>query len=203
MFRNIAALFPALLCAASPSLAATVTVLVRSPDGHPLENAVVSIESPAARPGTPPTFDYPLKVTQQDIAFHPYVLLVPKGARVSFPNLDKVRHQVYSFSKTKKFELKLYGREEDRSVLFDTPGTVALGCNIHDRMSAFIRVVDTPFAEKTDASGRVTIRGVPPGRATIRVWHPAAVAKNGEFVAPLPVGDADQAQTVTMRVGAG
>ena len=190
----------ALACSA-PVAATTVTVSVRTPDGRPIPNAVVSIESAATRPGTPPVFHYPLRVTQKDIQFQPYVLLVPKGATVSFPNLDRVRHHVYSFSKAKRFELKLYGQQEDRSVTFDQAGTVALGCNIHDQMSAFVKVVDTPFAERTDASGRVVIRNVPNGNAVLRVWHPQAVAKANEIAVPLPVGG-DIARTIELRIGA-
>ena len=184
--------------------ATTVGVSVQSTDGTPLANAVVTIESSATRPGTPPAFSYPLQVAQKDIAFDPYVLVVPKGATVTFPNRDKVRHQVYSFSKAKKFELKLYGREEDRSILFDVAGTVALGCNIHDRMSAFVKVVDTPWAAKTDANGRVSIAGVPGGDAVIRVWHPRARAKGNEFAGTVTIpARGDFGQVVKLAVTAG
>lgn len=192
----------ALILALWPSLsvAATVSITVRTPDGKPVENAVVSIETGSAGPGTAPAFAYPLRVSQKDIRFQPYVLLVPVGARVSFPNLDKVRHHVYSFSRPKRFELKLYGREESPAVLFDTPGVVALGCNIHDSMSAFVKVVDTPYAEKTGASGQVALRHLPLGRATVRVWHPLAQARGNEFSAPLEIGGGDVAQVVTLRI---
>jgi plastocyanin len=189
------------LTGCAPLSAATVSVIVRTPDGKPIENAVVSIESQATRPGTAPTYAYPLRVTQQDIALKPYVLLVPAGARVAFPNLDKVRHHVYSFSRTKKFELKLYGRDETNFVQFDTPGTVPLGCNIHDAMSGFVKVLATPFADKTGPSGQVTIKGVPSGGATVRVWHPKAQARGNEFSAPLAVGAGDMTQAVTLRIG--
>lgn len=191
----------ALTLPAAPAAAANVTVTVRSPDGRPVENAVVSIESTATRPGTPPAFHYPPRVSQKDIQFHPFVLLVPKGATVSFPNFDRVRHHVYSFSSAKRFELKLYGQEEDRSVTFDQPGAVALGCNIHDQMTAFIMVVETPWAERTDAAGRVTIRGVPNGPATLRVWHPQAVAKGNELAMQLPLSG-DVARAVELKIGA-
>lgn len=187
---------------ATAACAATVSITVRTPEGRPVENAVVMIETPSARPGTPPAFSYPARVTQQNIKFSPYVLLVPVGATVAFPNQDKVRHHVYSFSRVKKFELKLYGRDESHSVTFDKPGTVPLGCNIHDAMSAFVKVVDTAFAEKTGASGQVALRNVPSGKATVRVWHPQAIAKANEFVAPLTIGQADMAQVVTLRLGA-
>jgi plastocyanin len=197
--RGLIAIF---LCLAGvPAHAATVTVTVRTPDGRPVENAVVSVETSATRPGTAPVFSYPLRVMQQDIAFKPYVLLVPVGARVAFPNLDRVRHHVYSFSRAKKFELKLYGRDETHFVTFDQPGAVALGCNIHDAMSGFVKVVATPFAEKTGASGHVSIRGVPAGAATVRVWHPQAQARGNEFSAPLAIGAGDTAQQVTLRIG--
>lgn len=183
----------------APASAATISITVRDADGQPLRDAVVSIESAATRPGTPPAFSYPLRVEQKNIQFSPYVLLVPKGAQVSFPNRDRVRHQVYSFSKAKRFELKLYGQEDDRSILFDFPGTVALGCNIHDRMTGFIKVVDTPWAGQTDATGRTAIAGVPAGAATIRVWHPKAVVKGNEFAAALPIAGADVSRVITLR----
>src|SRR6185437_2462729 len=69
-------------------------------------------------------------------------------------------------------ELKLYSHDETRTVKFDKAGVVAVGCNIHDNMTAFIRVVDTPYAGKSDARGAVVIHDVPEGAATIEVWHP-------------------------------
>lgn len=189
-----------LLLGSAPVCGATISVTVRTPDGKPVENAVVTIETSSGRPGTTPVFASPLRVSQQDISFKPYVLLVPVGARVAFPNLDRVRHHVYSFARTKKFELKLYGRDETHVVTFDKPGTVPLGCNIHDRMSGFVKVVATPYAEKTGASGQVAIDGVPAGAATVRVWHPDAQARGNEFSAPLAVGGADMAQLVTLRL---
>ncbi len=171
----------------APAAASTVDVIVRDSGGSVVPNAVVMLESGA--PGSARTirFPWPYVVAQQNIQFAPYVLIVPVGAEVSFPNRDKVRHHVYSFSKPKRFELKLYGREEARTVTFDKPGAVALGCNIHDAMTGFIMVVDTPFAARTDATGRVSLSGVPGGNANLRVWHPLARAPGGE-----------QAQTISV-----
>jgi hypothetical protein len=152
--------------------AATVTISARGADGKPLVNAVVMIDSPR-KPAGPIKFPWPSVMAQRNIAFEPHVLIVPVNTSVSFPNFDKVRHHVYSFSKAKKFDLKLYGKDETRSVLFDQPGVVALGCNIHDVMSGFIMVVDTPYAMVTDGNGRVMIDGVPAGGVTVRLWHPS------------------------------
>lgn len=189
-----------LLTSAVSAQAAGVNLVIRDHEGAPLADAVVTIESAATARGTRPAFTFAPQVSQQDIQFRPFVLLVPKGATVAFPNKDKVRHHVYSFSKAKKFELKLYGKDETRSVAFDVPGVVALGCNIHDAMTAYVKVVDTPWAGKSGADGRVSIAGVPAGPATIRVWHPNARAKNNEFVAPLPIpASGDVSRAIALR----
>src|SRR4029078_12602374 len=99
------------------------------------------------------------------------VLVVPVGSTVEFTNLDPFRHHVYSFSPAKKFELKLFGQGEHGSVTFDKPGTVALGCNIHDTMQAFIQVVSTAYAAKTGKDGRAVLRGAPDGRARLARAH--------------------------------
>jgi hypothetical protein len=114
----------------------------------------------------------PHEIAQQAIQFVPFILVVPVGAEVSFPNRDNVRHHVYSFSQTKKFELKLYGHDESRRVRFNKPGVVALGCNIHDAMLAYVVVVDTPFAGKTGTDGNLGLRNLPTGKAVMTVWHP-------------------------------
>ncbi|MBP6014182.1 MAG: methylamine utilization protein [Alphaproteobacteria bacterium] len=148
---------------------------VRTSSGEPVANAIVTM-TPATQPTGATKFPWPLQVGQRDLAFDPFVLIVPTGAKVAFPNFDTVRHHVYSFSPVRKFEIQLYGHDETRSVAFPTPGVVAIGCNIHDQMSAFIYVTDSPFAAKTDANGNATIAGVPAGMAKAEIWHPQATA---------------------------
>ncbi len=124
------------------------------------------------------------------------------GATVAFPNRDTVRHQVYSFSPAKSFELKLYGRDETRTVKFDRVGVIALGCNIHDSMVGFIKVVDTPFAAKTDAQGQVTLHGLPAGAGTLKVWHPYLKAAGNELSTALALPQAGlvrRAETADVR----
>jgi plastocyanin len=164
-------LLPLLLILLAPwsALAGDLVVTVKSASGAPVADAVVTI---AAAHAGPIRFPWTYRMAQQNIQFDPFVLIVPVGADVVFPNLDKVRHHVYSFSPAKTFELKLYGREETRVVHFDKPGVVQLGCNIHDNMIAFIVVVDTPYAAKTDAQGLATLRDVPAGAQTVSLWRP-------------------------------
>ncbi len=160
--------------------AAPVTIQVIGPDGRPLAGAVVTV----TMPGTPPPAPRgSYAVAQRSIQFDPQVLIVPVGATVSFPNFDKVRHHVYSFSKPKKFELKLFGRDESRAITFDKPGAVTLGCNIHDSMNGVVYVTASPYTALTDANGRVRMN-VAAGGGRIAVWHPAIRGPNNMLEQP-------------------
>lgn len=154
---------------ATAAQAAPVLIQVVGVDGRPLSGAVVTVTMPGTAAPAPRG---PYVVAQRNIQFDPRVLIVPVGATVSFPNLDKVRHHVYSFSKPKKFELKLFGRDESRNVVFDKPGAVALGCNIHDAMNGVVYVTASPYTALTDAAGRVRMN-VAPGSGRVAVWHPS------------------------------
>ncbi|MEA3013837.1 MAG: hypothetical protein QOD42_2382 [Sphingomonadales bacterium] len=161
----------ALALVATPAAAADLVVQVRTANGAGVPNAVVALY-PGGRPAPLGGGRQSFQIAQRDLQFSPFVLVVPVGAQVSFPNFDNVRHHVYSFSPVRRFELRLYAREQARSVRFDRAGIVPLGCNIHDGMIAFIDVVDTSLAARTDASGRVRFANVPAGAVAARVWHP-------------------------------
>jgi len=177
-FAAVAAVFCVLI---APAAAENTTFLVSDASGKPVKDAVVMVAADAGAPAV--KFPWPMEMKQQDLVFDPYVLIVPTGADVKFPNLDKVRHHVYSFSKGNKFELKLYGRDESRSVKIEKAGVAAIGCNIHDTMVAYIRVVDTPYAGKTGADGKVTL-DLPAGAAAATVWHPNALPAEVKVALP-------------------
>jgi plastocyanin len=179
VLRSLTALALALF-AALPARAGELALSFATGAGAPIANAVVTVKPEAGAPRGR-TIAGPFVMAQKDMQFQPFVLIVPVGAEVSFPNLDPFHHHVYSFSKAKTFELKLYGRDDTRVVKFDKPGVVALGCNIHDDMSAFILVVDTPFAAKSGAGGQAVVRDLPPGPATVTVWHPYLKTPGGEI----------------------
>ena len=184
----------------SPAAAGDLAVQVRTAGGAAVPNAVVMLY-PGGRPAPlGPARAY--QIAQRDLQFSPFVLVVPAGSQVAFPNFDDVRHHVYSFSPVRRFELRLYAREQSRSVLFGRPGIVPIGCNIHDGMIAFVAVADTAFAAKTDAGGRAIFTGVPAGPVLARVWHPYLRAPGNrlEFRWSVPrSGRQAQAVTVTLR----
>jgi plastocyanin len=161
-----------LVCGAMPGFAAELQVLVKDHHGKLVADAVVlatPLDPKSALHAKPPQN----AVDQVDKQFVPYVKPIFVGSKVSFPNSDKIRHQVYSFSPAKRFELPLYGGTDAAPVVFDKPGVVVLGCNIHDWMVGYIYVSETPFYAKTEVAGTATIEDMPPGEYTIRLWHPS------------------------------
>ncbi|MBV9617635.1 MAG: hypothetical protein JO201_00350, partial [Verrucomicrobia bacterium] len=90
---------------------------------------------------------------------------------VSFPNDDDTYHNVFSYSKAKRFDLGRYRRaEKAATVVFDKPGVVSVHCEIHDRMRGTVLVLDTPYFQKTDVSGRYRLEHLPAGQFILKAW---------------------------------
>jgi plastocyanin len=167
--RHVAASM-AVLCAQSV-FAGMVTVNVTTRSGGAAEDAVIVFDPLDAAP--PASHDTAI-IDQINKRFVPRVIVVRTGTTITFPNSDRIRHQVYSFSPAKTFTLKLYAGSPQTPVTFDHPGLVVLGCNIHDNMVAFVGVVDSPYFAKTADSGAVSF-SLPAGRYRLRAWHPNAI----------------------------
>ncbi|MCA1326623.1 methylamine utilization protein [Herbaspirillum sp. alder98] len=149
-------------------LQAAVVVQVLDAAGQPLPNAVVYAEPQGGGNFKPAR---QASIEQKDKTFFPLVSVVQTGTAIVFPNNDSVRHHVYSFSPAKTFELKLYSGTPGSPVVFDKPGLVVLGCNIHDQMVAFVQVVNTPFFGVTDRSGTVRLEGIANGSYALKAWY--------------------------------
>ena len=162
----------ALILGAPRGGAAELLAVVKDHRGKPVSDAVV-LATPLDPKSAPRAKPQTVAIDQVDKQFVPYVEAVFVGWKVRFPNSDNIRHQVYSFSPAKRFELPLYGGKDAESVLFDKPGVVVLGCNIHDWMVAYVYVSETPYFAKTGAAGTAAIDDLPPGDYTVRVWHPS------------------------------
>jgi plastocyanin len=186
-----------LLIAAVRAAAASTDLLVdvRDRHGSPVSDAVV-YAVPRAR--VPPAPGRRAVIDQRNRMFVPHVLAIQTGTAVTFPNSDNVRHQVYSFSPAKRFQLPLYAGTPTTPVVFDKPGVVAIGCNIHDQMSAYIVVVDTPYFAPT-VNGRATLPGLPDGSYDVRVW--AEGMREEPPFQEVRVG-AGEPKSLTFRIGA-
>jgi plastocyanin len=183
------------LCASWVVEAAVVTVRTSdAASGRVLDSAVVSLV-PVARGSLPPPRS--ASIQQMNKTFVPHVTVVQTGAAVEFPNVDTVRHHVYSFSPAKVFELKLYSGKPARPVVFDKPGVVVLGCNIHDHMSAYVVVVDTPWSDVSNVEGVARLADVPPGDYLLQVWHPRRLGLPDLPSRPLRVAG-DQSESVSV-----
>lgn len=174
--------------ATSVAHANEIAALVTDEAGVPLADAVVVAvpEVPARIP--PPQLE---TIIQQDKEFRPFVKAVVVGTPVEFPNHDDVLHHVYSFSPAKTFQIKAYAGTPPAPIVFDKPGAVAIGCNIHDWMLAYVYVSESPYFAVTGADGKVRLSALTPGGYTVRVWHPR-----------LAVAESETARAVTVVGGA-
>jgi plastocyanin len=156
-------------------------------------DAVVSITGPAPGPWRGLADDASAsafrggRLAQKDQGFVPRVLPVSVGARVDFPNLDPIYHNVFSVSPPKRFDLGKYGKGKSKSLAFDKPGLVNVYCDIHSNMEAFIVVLPNAWFAQPDAEGRFTLPPLPAGTYTVRVWHPDL----GDRTTSVTVGDDD------------
>jgi plastocyanin len=176
------------------ALASIVTITAHTSSGTAAEDTLIIFEP---RDATPPPGKASVAIDQINKRFVPRVTILRTGTAVTFPNSDKIRHQVYSFSPAKTFDLKLYAGSPKDEVVFDKPGLVILGCNIHDTMVGFVAVVDSPYFGKMPASGEIALE-IPPGRYALRIWHP-------NLALPLPakeitVGAAAQAISLMVDI---
>jgi len=184
-----------LLSLPAAARAATITVDVRDARGAGVADAVVY--------AVPEGRELPLGkktaiMDQKNRTFVPHILPIQTGTSVRFPNSDDIRHQVYSFSPAKVFQLPLYEGTPANPVVFDRAGVVTLGCNIHDRMSAYIVIVDTPYFATTTKKGRAQLPQIGAGKYALRVWYPEMA--NEPAPVPLMLGASEnKGLVVTIR----
>lgn len=186
---------------ALPGGAANLSVQVSDSTGLPVADDVVYAEPASGQPIPKPGRQ--TEIEQINRKFLPSVTVIQAGTSIAFPNNDTVRHHVYSFSPAKTFEIKLYSGEPANPVHFDKPGTVVIGCNIHDQMAAYIHVVPTPYFAKTDALGKARLERLPPGKYQLKTWHHAVAAgvPISEQALSLGVDDAGARFTLNMKAG--
>jgi plastocyanin len=148
--------------------------------------AVIYLEGqfPAAATNSPPGTN---EVWQRGMQFRPAILPVRVGTTVAFPNGDDFYHNVFSYSKTKRFDLGRYRKEDQPAMqVFDRPGVVKLYCEIHQNMRAVVVVLDTPFFVRTDTNGFYQLTNLPAGNYVLKAW--ADEKRNSEKPVALQAG---------------
>ncbi len=149
--------------------AETLNVSVNA-GGKPVDGAVV-YAMPVSAKAVQSAAKAKSVVDQIDKEYVARITPIRTGTAVTFPNHDNIRHHVYSFSPANTFEIPLYLGVPREPIMFDKPGVVTLGCNIHDWMSAYIYVVDTPYFASADGNGKARL-DLPPGDYDVAVWYP-------------------------------
>jgi plastocyanin len=196
MVRGLLA-FAAGLALAAPVAAASLTVRVVDSSGKPVRDAVVTLYPASGVRSPKPSGRY--VVSQQNLQFHPFLSIVSVGADVSFPNFDNTKHHVYSFSAAKWFELKLFAKDQSRTVHFEKPGVVALGSNIHDQMSAFSVITDSQWTARTNGQGLASFSDAPNAPGRLVLWHPYLRAPGGTMQQQIASGQRSAGFKVRLR----
>jgi plastocyanin len=184
---------------AATAQAAELTVMTTDPAGQPLPHAVIALRLDSGLP-TPRREPRTLILDQKDEVFRPHVAAAQAGDRLDVANNDRARHHVYSFSPLAKFAAVLPPRmtAASEAVKLDNVGEIAIGCNLHDQMLAYVVVLDTPLFGVSDAAGRTAIPA-PAGRYQMTVWHPRADGWSAP--APLVLNDGPATvQTIAVAV---
>ncbi len=184
-----------LSCACMLPAQAEHVIQVIDSAGKPVLDAVVYFDKGTIEKAKSAKVD----IEQKDKKFIPLVTVVQTGTAISFPNNDTVRHQAYSFSPAKPFELKLYAGKPEAPIIFDKPGIVVVGCNIHDQMLAYIQIVDTPYFAKTDASGKAKIAMLPIGKYNLKTWTYYQMTGSLPSEQPIVIKDENSAITIKLN----
>ena len=152
--------------------AADVAFKINDSTGQPVADAVVALY-PVDAAIPPATAAATVEIEQSKLQFNPFVTVLRVGSAAVLPNHEtKVEHHVYSASPAKRFELPLYKPGKAETVVFEEPGLIVLGCNVHDSMLAYVVVLETPWFAKTATDGTATVTGPASGRWRVEVWHP-------------------------------
>jgi plastocyanin len=136
-----------------------------------------------------------MHMAQKNINFLPNLMAIQVGTTVDFPNLDDTYHNVFSYSKIKRFDLGRYRKDEKPgTVLFDKPGVINVHCEIHERMRGTILILETPHFVKTDTNGHYRLEHLPAGQFVLKAWisesetreHPVELKTNTTLHVDLP-----------------
>lgn len=112
-----------------------------------------------------------IRLAQKELQFDPGLLVIRRGTTVEFPNFDDLYHNIFSYSKAKRFDLGRYRKDEQPATqTFDRAGIIRLNCEIHEHMEGTILVVDTPYFQKTESDGSYRLEGLPAGKFILKAW---------------------------------
>jgi len=157
-----------------------IQVQVSNNQGNPLANMVVYLEPVDGQILS--RSQQRVVVGQRNKAFSPYLTVSQSGSEIHFVNQDDITHHIYSADSDNRFAFKIRAGETNSTTTFKQASEVAMGCNIHDWMSGYALVVDTPYFGKTDQQGIVSFTPEQLGKYNVVVWHPQMRSENNRMM---------------------
>ena len=166
------------------ALANELTIIVKNPSQDLVKNIVVYVTPEQHIDDLQPNTK-PLYIDQIDKKFAPYITVLQRGQAINFANKDDITHHIYSVSGENRFEFKIKKGHEKSTQKLNAVEEVAMGCNIHDWMSGYALVVDTPFFGKTNEEGKLTLSLPQAGAYTVTIWHPQLDVQGNRISEPV------------------
>jgi plastocyanin len=159
--------------------------LVLSPQAG-IRNAVVWLDKPptvASTEALPPT----VSMDQKECMFAPRVVLVPAGGKVDFLNSDRLLHNLHGAPSANAPFNRTQPKGRTITISFSHPEIIRVTCDLHSWMRGWVVVADHPFYALTNGAGEFELRGLPPGRYTLKAWQ----ERLGTISREIAVGDQD------------
>jgi len=153
------------------TLAGNITGKVKAKGAKNSGDAIVYIETAGTKTFPPPK-DHPV-MDQKNLKFVPHVLPIVAGTTVDFLNSDKVLHNVFSPDNcAEKFNLGSWPQGQRKSYTFKNQGcSPVLLCNVHPEMEGYVVTLQNPYFAVSEKDGSYTIKNVPAGKYTVKIWH--------------------------------
>jgi len=174
------AIFISLLLISHHTFAKQISIQIKDPNHQDIADVIVYLTS-LDQSDSNFINDKTVIVSQNDKKFTPYIAVSQQGQNVHFRNQDDITHHIYSVSGKNRFDFKIKSGETKNDIKLNSIGEVAMGCNIHDWMSGYLLVVDTPYFDKTDETGKSIFKNMPVGNYKLTIWHPQLEMENNEF----------------------
>ena len=184
-----------LLLLSHHSLANNINIQVKDPNQQSISGVIIYL-TPLMNSQTSFINDKTVFISQNQKKFTPYIAVLQKGQNINFKNQDDITHHIYSVSGKNRFDFKIKSGEYKNDIQLNTLGEVAMGCNIHDWMSGYLLVVDTPYFEKTNSIGISTFENLPIGDYKVTVWHPQLETENNEFTQNIKINKAQDFEVI-------
>jgi hypothetical protein len=151
------------------TVASPETLLV-SADNRGVKDAVIALEG--ITQGKAPTISKPA-LDNRECRLVPRVQAVMVGTEMVIQNSDPFLHTTRGRLPDSKqaFNLVFPKNTPAKEQKIRRPGTIAVTCDTHAHMRAFILAYEHPYFDTTDVDGRFEIGQVPPGSYTLKAWH--------------------------------